>query len=88
MPRHKEVHAAGGPPWGPADTNDLHTAALPRRPAAGGPRRWGSALQGSQGGRGQKCAPKTIPSLTMPTEMTLWLHSGLCPEARHLRQEF
>lgn len=37
-----------GPPWGRVDTNDLHTAALRRRPAAGGPRPWGSALQGSQ----------------------------------------
>ena len=37
-----------GPPWGRVDTNDLHTAALRRRPAAGGPRLWGSVLQGSQ----------------------------------------
>ena len=61
MPRHGEVHTAGGPPWGRVDTNDLHTAALRRRPAAGGPRRWGSALQGSQGGRGQRSLPKPAP---------------------------
>jgi hypothetical protein len=40
------------------DTNDLHTAALQRRPVAGDPRRWGSVLQGSQEGRGQWCTPK------------------------------
>lgn len=27
------------------DTNVLHTAALQRRPVAGGPLRWGSVLQ-------------------------------------------
>lgn len=46
---------------GREDTNDLHTAALQRRPAAGGPRPWGSVLQESQEGRGQRGSPKLAP---------------------------
>lgn len=47
-PRQKWGGAKLGKQWARAGTNDLHTAALPRRPAAGGPRPWDSVLQGSQ----------------------------------------
>lgn len=55
---------------GLADTNDLHTAALQRRLAAGGPLRWGSALQGSQGAEVSD-AHLSQPSHIMPTGRSL-----------------
>lgn len=54
--------------WGREDTNDLHTAALPRRPAAGGPRRWGSGLQESQGSRSQRGPPEPNQPLPLRTQ--------------------